>query len=149
MESGSERMLNIIKKGTETVEQHKNLVELSKKYKIPTMASFIVGHQDETLDDLQQTLNFVQSFRDTPYFVPLTYILAVFPGTDCWNYAKQHGIPVEQYEKIVMDVPGDVGPLLNAPIVSSLPRDQLLHMAQLLTAEMMFKHSRYPSPEYF
>ena len=85
----------------------------------------MIGSPHETEDDLRQTLEFIRRFRRNPYFSPLVYVTSAFPGTELWSYAKNKGINVDDYDKIVMDLPGRKEDLIGAPILSSLSLDVL------------------------
>jgi anaerobic magnesium-protoporphyrin IX monomethyl ester cyclase len=142
MESGSDRMIKYLKKDTSSLEENERAIELSTKYKIPTMGSFMIGSPHETEDDLRQTLEFIRKFRRNPYFSPLVYVASAFPGTELWSYAKNKGINVEDYDKIVMDLPGRKEDLIGAPILSSLPLDVLYEFILQFKKESNYGHVR-------
>jgi Fe-S oxidoreductase len=139
MESGSDRMLRYLKRDTTTVEMNHHLIELSTRYQIPVMGSFMVGNPEETVEDLQDTLNFMLSHRDNKYFTPLTYIATTFPGTEFWDYAMARNIPVDEYQRIVMDIPSDMNALKDAPLLTNLPLPQFFDLAQQCHQETIYK----------
>jgi radical SAM superfamily enzyme YgiQ (UPF0313 family) len=138
-ESASPRMLKYLKKNTSTVEQHRNLVDLAIKYQIPVMASFLIGNPTETIEDLRETLEFQRSYRYTKMFQPLNYVTAVFPGTEYWDYALEHNIPVSSYELLVMDITNDINAFRNAPLITDIPVDQFFSIAQEFQYETVLK----------
>ena len=89
LESGSEKILNFLKKGKVTVEDNKRALRLCKKYGFKTYGSFIIGSPEETEDDLKQTLNLV---RDKNLDAAHVYQLTPYPGTEIWEYAKKAGL---------------------------------------------------------
>jgi magnesium-protoporphyrin IX monomethyl ester (oxidative) cyclase len=89
LESGSEKILNYLKKGTVTVEQNRKALQISRKYGFRTVASFIAGTPNETEEDMKQTLDLMKDNNLQRGFVCQ---LTPFPGTQIWDYAKQKGI---------------------------------------------------------
>ena len=86
-ESGSQRILDLLKCGSVTVEDHINAVELCKKYGIFTTGTFMIGNPGETQADIEQTLALIKKLKlDGGGTITIT---APFPGTDLWEYAKQ------------------------------------------------------------
>jgi len=138
-ESMSKKMLKYIKKDTTTVEQHKRLADLAIKYQIPLMASFLIGNPGETMEDLQETLEFIRSYRHTRMFQPLSYVAAVFPGTEYYDIAKQRNLPVDDYERILMDIVPDINAFKNAPLLTDLPLEDFYKIAQEFQYETVLK----------
>jgi radical SAM superfamily enzyme YgiQ (UPF0313 family) len=138
-ESASPKMLKYIKKDTTTVEQHKNLVELAIKYQIPVMASFLIGNPDETMEDLQETLDFIRSYRHTKMFQPLTYVTAIFPGTEYYEIAQARNIPVEAFDRLVMDIVPDLEAFKRAPLLTDVPIEDFYKIAHEFQYETALK----------
>lgn len=89
LESGSDRILNYLKKGTVTVKQNKDALKLCKKYGIYTSSTFIIGSPNETVDDIKETMKLVSSkYLDDANVFQLTPL----PATEIWDYAKSLGI---------------------------------------------------------
>ncbi len=89
LESGSEKTLRYLKKGTVTVGQNRNALKICKQYGMKTLGSFIIGSPDETEEDLRQTLELVKDKNlDEAYVLKLMPL----PGTEVWDYAKKEGI---------------------------------------------------------
>lgn len=89
LESGSEKVLRYLKKGTVTVENNRNALKLCKKYGFRTYGSFIIGSPDETEQDFKQTLNLL---RDKNLDGSHVYQLTPYPGTEVWDYAVKAGL---------------------------------------------------------
>jgi len=96
LESGSERVLNYLKKGNVTVEQGKNAIKLCKKYGFKVTGLFILGSPGEKEEDMKKTIQFakdpnldnIQAYQATP-----------LPGTELWATAlKQKSIKEDFYE---------------------------------------------------
>ena len=138
MESGCEKILEYLKRRTTTIDKNRRAIELSHKYEIPTMGSFMVGNPGETEQDLLKTLDFIRSYRYSPYLAPLSYISTAFPGTEFWGYGKKKGINVEDIDKIVMDIPNDVTKLDGAPLLTDIPKDRFFSIIQLFAKETRY-----------
>lgn len=86
IESGSERMLNIIRKNI-NLKQVEKAIELTKKVGIDCSASFVFGVPGETKETMQQTINF--AVKINPLFAQF-YRVVPLPGTELFNiYLKQ------------------------------------------------------------
>ena len=62
VESGSQRILNFIKKGY-TVEKVEEAFKLFKKFGLKTGAGFMIGFPGETMKDVKQTLQLAQKLN--------------------------------------------------------------------------------------
>jgi len=88
LESGSEKILKYLKRGTVTVEDNKRAVRLCKQFGIRTTCSFIIGSPGETEEDLKKTMDLVKNKNvDEAHVFQLTPL----PGTVIWEYAKSKG----------------------------------------------------------
>ena len=85
VESGSQRTLNQMRKGI-TIKQIEDAVRWAKEVGIETLASFIIGWPNETIDDIKNTLAFAKRL-DTDY---AQFSFATpYPGTELYNLAKK------------------------------------------------------------
>jgi anaerobic magnesium-protoporphyrin IX monomethyl ester cyclase len=87
VESGSQKMLNAMKKGT-TVEQNERAIKWAKEVGISVAISVIVGYPDETPDMLKQTMDFIR--RTEPDYVYMCEAVP-YPGTELYNLLKNLG----------------------------------------------------------
>lgn len=86
-ESGSQQILNNIKKGTR-VEQFKPFVDNARKAGMQVHGCFIVGNKGETRETMQETLKVALTLKlDTAQFYPLM----PFPGTEAYDWAVSKG----------------------------------------------------------
>jgi anaerobic magnesium-protoporphyrin IX monomethyl ester cyclase len=88
IEAGSENVLKVLNKGI-TIKQVKKAFELTKKYKIPTLAYFMIGNPGESIEDIRATLNLMKKLD--PDYVHIT-ILTPFPGTQIYKDGLARGI---------------------------------------------------------
>lgn len=86
-ESGSQTILNNIRKGTK-VEQYKPFVDNARKAGMQVHGCFIVGNKGETRETMKDTLKVALTLKlDTVQFYPLM----PFPGTEAYDWAVSQG----------------------------------------------------------
>jgi len=102
VESGSETVLKKIKKGT-TIERAKTAIQACNKVNLQTTASFVMGFPFDTVETMQQTINFALELNPTlAAFNPLV----PFPGSDIFNEDIHAPKTVDGWKKyITVDVP--------------------------------------------
>ncbi len=86
-ESGSQRMLNSMRKGI-TIEQMEKVVRISREQGMPIPASFIIGMPEEDNKSCQETLDLC--IRNN---LPLGSLMFAtpYPGTEIFNFALNTG----------------------------------------------------------
>lgn len=94
-ESGSQRILNILKKGRTTVEQNAEAIRLCKKAGILSFASFMVGNPTEEIDDLEATYRFV---KEHDIDMVGAMITTPYPGTELWDWCKKNNLIPEKVD---------------------------------------------------
>lgn len=93
IESGSPKMLKIIRKGT-TIEQATKTLKLVRKHGIDSSASFVLGVPGETPETFQQTINF--AIKLNPTYAQFFRVVP-FPGTDLFHLAESEGLLEEGF----------------------------------------------------
>jgi len=90
-ESGSDRILRECNKTGVTVAVNQRAIDLLHDHGIFVQCSFIFGFPDETLDDMNQTLRFIE--RNKSKLADIGFFpLLPFPGTPYWDMALEQGI---------------------------------------------------------
>ncbi len=87
-ESGSQRMLNTMKKGI-TIDQVKKAVKILKNAGLKVLASFVLGLPGETKEEAEKTIEFALELN--PELVQFT-ICTPYPGTPLYREAKSRGL---------------------------------------------------------
>jgi radical SAM superfamily enzyme YgiQ (UPF0313 family) len=87
VESGSQKMLNLMKKGT-TVEQNARAIKWAKEVGISVAISVVVGYPGETPELMQETLDFM--YKTRPDYVYMCVAIP-YPGTEMYDYLKELG----------------------------------------------------------
>jgi len=104
LESGSERFLKIIKKGSSTVAQNQFALDLTRKAGLRTVGNFIFGFHGETPEDMLKTKEFIlKNYKALDYYQ--TLIATPYPGTDFWNDCLRDNVIGEvNWDKFAMGV---------------------------------------------
>jgi anaerobic magnesium-protoporphyrin IX monomethyl ester cyclase len=94
-ESGSQRILDILKNHTTTVEQNARAAQLCRQVGIASFATFILGNPTETIEDLEATAEFIKHTAIDRVGVLIT---TPFPGTKLWEWCEEHHLIPEQVD---------------------------------------------------
>jgi len=87
VESGSQKMLDAMKKGT-TVEQNEKAISWAKDAGISVAISVVLGYPGETVDLLNQTFDFIR--KTEPDYVYVCVAIP-YPGTELQSLLKELG----------------------------------------------------------
>ena len=88
VESGVQRILNRIKKGI-TLDQVEEAFKLVRKYNIISLADFMIGHPDETIDDIHHTIKFAKRIK--PDYIQFS-VTTPYPGTELYFEGLASGV---------------------------------------------------------
>lgn len=114
IESGSQKILNNIKKGT-TLKQINDYIDNAKKAGLLVHACYMVGNNGETKETMEDTLQLALKLNtDTAQFYPLL----PFPGTEAYHWAKANGYINGGYEDYVKE-DGTINCILNLDDITS------------------------------
>ncbi len=87
-ESGSDRVLKFLKKGT-TVEQNLKAAQICHEYGIKIWANYMFGLPSETKEEQLQTYDMIKKIR--PYHCSPAYYTP-HPGSDLFEYGLKHNL---------------------------------------------------------
>ncbi|MFW6082554.1 MAG: B12-binding domain-containing radical SAM protein [Chloroflexota bacterium] len=87
-ESGNDRVLSFIRKGT-TVEQNLQAARICRKHGIKIWANYMMGLPTETKEEVMDTVRMVKQI-DPDYYSPAFF--TPHPGTDLFTYAAEHDL---------------------------------------------------------
>ncbi len=115
IESGSQQILDNIKKGTK-IDQYLPYVRNAKKAGLLIHACYMVGNQGETKETMQETLRLaIKLNTDTAQFFPLI----PYPGTEAYEYNKRQGyITAKDYDDYCLE-DGSYNSVLELPNLSA------------------------------
>lgn len=125
IESGSQEILDNIKKGTK-VEQFYSYVANAKKAGLLIHACYMVGNCGETKETMLQTLELALKLNtDTAQFFPLI----PYPGTEAYDWAYRNGYIELDYEKYCQ-ADGTHNTVLSLPHLSAQEMVDFCNMAR-------------------
>ena len=87
-ESGSDRVLKFIRKGT-TAEQNIRAARICRKYGITVWANYMMGLPTEVKEEVMETVRLMKEI-DPDYYSPAFF--TPHPGTDLYDYAVEHDL---------------------------------------------------------
>ena len=85
-ESGNQRVLNFIRKGT-TVEQNYQAAQICRKFGIKIWANYMLGIPTETKEEVMDTVKMIKTIKPDHYS-PAFY--TPHPGSDLFAYCQEH-----------------------------------------------------------
>lgn len=96
IESGSDRILKLIKKGI-TTQQIQDVNKKLGKHSFKAKYTFIMGYPSETEEELKSSVKLAtQLVKDNKNAYTPFFIYTAYPGVELWEIAKQHGIKEPQ-----------------------------------------------------
>ena len=87
IESGNQKILNILKKGI-TLEQIEKAIDITKKAKIKILGYFMIGIPEETKENIKETIAFAKKLN--PDYAQFS-IATAYPGTELYQIAEKQG----------------------------------------------------------
>lgn len=90
IESGSKRILNMVKKTEKIIERAPKIVDIIRKHdsNIYIIGFFLFGYPFEEFDDIKKTIDFARTL-DCDWY--LLNIFQPFPGCELFDYCKENG----------------------------------------------------------
>ena len=116
-ESGSERNLHYLKKGSVSVEQNKNAARICKDHGFKVIGSLMFGSPGETIDDMRQTLDLIDDMKEAGADLMWAFVTTPFPGTEIWEIAKNKGVVSDNMDWDVLNHSNVNNPLVLDPSV--------------------------------
>lgn len=90
-ESGSERVLGILKQNRVTVADNQRAIDITHRSGLRTLGTFIVGTPGETTEDLEKTRGFIhRNLGKLDYFQ--SFICTPFPGSRLYETCMERGL---------------------------------------------------------
>lgn len=126
IESGSDRMLKKFNRKV-TSQENQGAINLLKKYFI-VKGGFILGAPEETLEDLQQTYDFITSSNLDGGGAGLAI---PYPNTPWWDYALQKGLVSKDMDFSKLHFAQDFYAADESKILAeNIPKDEFLKIAR-------------------
>ena len=90
-ESGSEKTLRYLKQSV-TVEQNRKAIELAKARGFYITGGLILGSPGETIEDMEETLGFLDHMQKAGVDNAWCFTATPFPGTPMWDEGMARGV---------------------------------------------------------
>ncbi len=87
-ESGNQRILNFLRKGT-TVQRNLDAARVCRKYGLAIWANYMLGMPTETKEEVMDTVEMIREL-DPDYYSPAFF--TPHPGTDLYDYCVEHDL---------------------------------------------------------
>lgn len=94
-ESGSQKILSILKNNTTTVEENARAIEICRRVGIRPTGTFMIGNPTETLEDIEATRGFIRQHRLRDFSIHIT---TPFPGTKLWDWCRERNLIPERVD---------------------------------------------------
>lgn len=134
-ESGNQRVLNFIRKGT-TVGQNLKATEICRRYGIRVWANYMLGLPTETKEEVVDTVKMIQKIKPD-YFSPAFY--TPHPGSDLYDYCQREKLSlIKNHDQYRRD-PG--GEKIKGQDYQFL-RKALAESLKISLADKLFRHMR-------
>ena len=88
LESGNQRVLNFLRKGTK-VEHNYKAAEICRKYGVGIWANYMMGIPTETKEEVMDTVKMIKTIKPDHYS-PAFY--TPHPGSDLFKYCEEHDL---------------------------------------------------------
>ncbi len=98
IESGSQRILNLMNKAA-TVEQARDAIKRTRKYKIFPNTTFFFGYPGENMESVLETMRFQFSLGLTKN----SFLATPYPGTPLYEQAVKRGL-IKDVEKYILSL---------------------------------------------
>jgi len=90
VESGDDKVLGIIDK-RETVNQHRNAIELAKKHNLKIKVFLMAGLPGETWESIEMTKRFIQETQPDKW---IATFFTPYPGSPIWKNPEKFGVRI-------------------------------------------------------
>lgn len=97
IESGSQKMLDVMKKGV-TVKQSEKAIKLTRKFLGWADCSFMIGTPGENQQTIQETIDFCKELDLTPEVI---FFITPYPGTELYEIALSQGKIIDEEEYVL------------------------------------------------
>ena len=139
LESGNQEVLTRLKTPAFKVETNREAIRILRKHGIHVHASFIIGERYETLEQMEQTYQFI---RDNPISLVNLYVLTPLPGTPVWHDAKARGLVSDDMDWNRLNISFEIGWKYAMLVSQAVDREQLHSMYQKIRRLRLFKFAK-------
>lgn len=139
LESGNQEVLTRLKGRAFRVDINEQAVHTLHRHGIHPHASFIIGEPQETLDQMEETYQFI---RRNPLSLTNIYVLTPLPGTPVWHAAKARGLVADDMDWDLLNISFELDWQRVILVSESVTREELHRMYQRLRRLRLYKYGR-------
>ena len=139
LESGNQEVLTRLKGRAFKVEINEQAVHTLHRHGIHPHASFIIGEPHETLEQMEETYQFI---RRNPLSLVNIYVLTPLPGTPVWHDAKAKGLVADDMDWDLLNISFELDWQRVILVSETVAREELHRMYQRLRRLRLVKYAR-------
>jgi radical SAM superfamily enzyme YgiQ (UPF0313 family) len=139
LESGNQEVLTRLKGRAFKVDINEQAVHTLHRHGIHPHASFIIGEPHETVEQMEETYQFI---RRNPLSLVNIYVLTPLPGTPVWHDAKAKGLVADDMDWDLLNISFELDWQRVILVSETVPREELHRMYQRLRRLRLIKYAR-------
>jgi len=139
LESGNQEVLTRLKGRAFKVEINEQAVHTLRRHGIHPHASFIIGEPHETLEQMEETYQFI---RRNPLSLVNIYVLTPLPGTPVWHDARARGLVSDDMDWDLLNISFELDWQRVILVSQTVTREELHRMYQRLRRLRLLKYAR-------
>ncbi len=139
LESGNQDVLTRLKGRAFKVETNEQAVRTLHRHGIHPHASFIIGEPEETLEQMQETYDFI---RRNPLSLVNIYVLTPLPGTPVWHAARDKGLVSDDMDWDLLNISFELDWQRVILVSDTVSREELHRMYQKLRRLRLVKYAK-------
>ncbi|PWB74654.1 MAG: hypothetical protein C3F15_07465 [Holophagae bacterium] len=139
LESGNQEVLTRLKGRAFRVDINEQAVHTLHRHGIHPHASFIIGEPHETLEQMEETYQFI---RRNPLSLVNIYVLTPLPGTPVWHDAKTKGLVADDMDWDRLNISFELDWQRVILVSETVSREELHRMYQRLRRLRLLKYAK-------
>lgn len=139
LESGNQEVLTRLKGRAFKVDINEEAVHTLHRHGIHPHASFIIGEPNETLEQMEETYQFI---RRNPLSLVNIYVLTPLPGTPVWHDAKTKGLVSDDMDWDLLNISFELDWQRVILVSETVSREDLHGMYQRLRRLRLVKYAK-------
>ena len=139
LESGNQEVLTRLKGPAFKVEINSQAVETLHRHGIHPHGSFIIGEKTETLEQMEETYEFI---RRHPLSLVNIYVLTPMPGTPVWHDARARGLVSDDMDWDLLNISFELDWKRVILVSETVDRKALHRMYQKMKRLRLLKYAR-------
>jgi len=139
LESGNQEVLTRLKGRAFRVDVNEEAVQTLHRHGIHPHASFIIGEPGETIEQMNETYDFI---RRNPLSLVNVYVLTPLPGTPVWHAAKERGLVADDMDWDLLNISFELDWQRVILVSETVSREELHGMYQKLKRLRLMKYAK-------